>query len=393
MNVLLALLAAFPAFAGDDVLAVLPFEVHADEARWEDMGDGAASMLVTDLARGEGVRLVERTRIQEVLDELALQRSDFADPATARALGEGLGATGLVFGSVTVLEDHVRLDARLVDVSSGESVLAQQAEGDAERFFTLERTLALRLLVHLGASLDPETLAYLQAEEPDRGGARPARPAPPSDTPRARLTLKKGVGHTWIFVDGQAQGEHRRRAPLPPIEIGVGKHELAISVDPDGIALRCLGVVDVGPEGLVVKGGLVPCKDLDAEAEPPWTSIRRDGLIRLEGDEASFADVTVGDVEKAYSVSVLNLPAGRHDVLLSKFVHGAPDWTCSGRIDLERQPGLDVHRRALRVTSGGCHGFDVPGVTPTIGPRSYKARIDAEQAAEREAERAERAAR
>lgn len=389
MLALLALLASTPALAADDVLAVLPFEVHTDEATWAQMGDGAADMLVTDLSRGEGVRLVERARIQAVLDELALQQSAFVDPETAKRVGEGLGATAVVVGSVTVKGEVLRLDARLVDVATGETLLADQAEGPAKDFFTLERTLALRLLRQLDVELDRETVAYLKGGD---AGVRTHRSPPPEGGPRATVSLHKRIHKSFVFVDGVLVGEHTRKDPVEDLDVSVGKHELALAADEGGTVLRVLGVVDVPEGGLVLKSIRKARQIRDRQAKPPWTSVRRGGVIWVDGDEAGWAEVTLGPVEEAWNVEALSVDPGRHSLLFSSSSGPGAEWACSGMVDVLPETDPRWREVTIRIDGAGCHGFDEPGVTPTIGPSTFSAQKRAAAAAEREAERKAREA-
>lgn len=146
---LAALILASLAAAGE-VLAVAYFDAHSVRPEIEPLGRGVADMLTTDLAGAPGLRLVERQRLAEVLSELQLGKGGFVDPATAQALGRGVGATGVVVGSLTVAVEGMRLDARVIDVATGEVRASAQASGREEEFFRLEAEVARELLAGLG---------------------------------------------------------------------------------------------------------------------------------------------------------------------------------------------------------------------------------------------------
>jgi TolB-like protein len=156
---MLLLALARAAFAAD-VLAVAYFDAHSIRPELEPLGRGVADMLTTDLGSAPPLRVVERMRIAEVLAELKLQSSDFVDPATAQTLGRGVGATVVVVGSITVAIEGMRIDARLVDVATGEVRGTAQATGKEDQFFALENEVARELLAGLGvaAKLDDAAL-------------------------------------------------------------------------------------------------------------------------------------------------------------------------------------------------------------------------------------------
>src|SRR5437763_15158886 len=78
--------------AARPTVTVLYFEVHAESDSLAPLGKGLADMITTDLSALPGVQLVERQRLEAVLQELALQQSVYFDPATAQRIGKQLGA-------------------------------------------------------------------------------------------------------------------------------------------------------------------------------------------------------------------------------------------------------------------------------------------------------------
>jgi len=150
------------------------FDAHSVRPELEPLGRGVADMLMTDLQQGRGVRVVERNRLNEILGELALQRSQYIDEATAQKLGQGLGATAVVTGSMTMALEGMRIDARVVDVATGEVVLSVQATGAEEEFFDLERQVAGKILEGLAIEHDPESLSTREGLSLDQAvaGAR-----------------------------------------------------------------------------------------------------------------------------------------------------------------------------------------------------------------------------
>ncbi len=153
--------------AAEHMLAVLPFEVHVDDDGLNHLGDGVAAMLVTDLQGSDSVRVVERKQLDAVLRELELSESDFVDPATVQRLGKGLGATEVVVGDVTVLGDNLRIDARVVNVETGEVDSAVSADGQVRRFFHVERQVAQDLLIELQPEAPIVQWEPVRAEDSD----------------------------------------------------------------------------------------------------------------------------------------------------------------------------------------------------------------------------------
>lgn len=153
-------LCAAPAWAGPR-LAILDFTVASSDPSHEPLGQGLRSMVSTDLTSAPDVVVVERDRLQAVLDELKLQQSKAVDQKTALEVGRLLGATHLVDGSVTVQGEQMRLDVRLLDVQNGTVLLGEQVEGERLAFFELEKALVKKLVVALAIQLAPKERAAI----------------------------------------------------------------------------------------------------------------------------------------------------------------------------------------------------------------------------------------
>ncbi|MFW6279325.1 MAG: CsgG/HfaB family protein, partial [Bacillota bacterium] len=108
------------------------------------------TQLVTDrLVKTESIKVVERTRLNDVLDEQDLGRSGRIDPATAAEIGRILGVDALIVGTLTQLDvgekggisygpfkvtgvsARVVLTGRVVDASTGEIKNSFRSEGKA----------------------------------------------------------------------------------------------------------------------------------------------------------------------------------------------------------------------------------------------------------------------
>lgn len=144
-SLLLALAAALlppPAGAAEPpTVAVAYFDDNSGDAAFAPLRKGLADMLITDLSAIGSIRIVERERLNAVLGELELGEGRFIDPATAQKLGKGLAAQYILTGAYTVSGEALRLDARVVEVSTGKVAAAEKVEGPKTAFFALEKEL------------------------------------------------------------------------------------------------------------------------------------------------------------------------------------------------------------------------------------------------------------
>jgi TolB-like protein len=132
---------------------ILYFDNDTGDPSFDPLGKGLADMMVTDLAALPGVQIVEREKLQALLDELKLQRTRYFDTATAQKIGRGIGAEYAVTGSLVSAAPDLRIDVRVIRIKSGEVVKADKVIGKKDAFFALEQQLVERLAAGLDAAL------------------------------------------------------------------------------------------------------------------------------------------------------------------------------------------------------------------------------------------------
>lgn len=130
-------------------LAVLYFENGSNNAELDGLRKGLASMLISDLSELEGLQVVERDRLEEVLEEQELSNSKKFDASTAAEVGKLLGAEKILIGSYFEMMGQLRVDARTIDVETGEILHSEGLEEKKNAFFALEQKLVKRIASQL----------------------------------------------------------------------------------------------------------------------------------------------------------------------------------------------------------------------------------------------------
>ncbi len=85
--------------------------------QWESM---VPDLLQAKLAESENLTVLERRRLESVLQEHALAMSGLSDSLNARRAGELLNAEYVITGTIHYIDGEYRIDANIVRVSSGE---------------------------------------------------------------------------------------------------------------------------------------------------------------------------------------------------------------------------------------------------------------------------------
>jgi TolB-like protein len=218
---LLALLLCVPGLgraAAPHTVAVLYFENGGGDA-FDALKVGLAQLLINDLVGAEGLKVVERTDLQKILDELELGHSGVADPETAAKVGKLLGAEWLVLGTYFEMGGILFVQSRIVRVETGEILAAHALQDEPADFLVLQQALStawkgtLGALVATAAKTAPAASATAAATPAaTRAGSAapapavaPAASAPPTVAAPDAGALEAAIAYSegLIFLDSR----------------------------------------------------------------------------------------------------------------------------------------------------------------------------------------------
>ncbi len=153
---LLLVLLSAPAWAKKPVVAVAEFKNQSAAGWWRGgVGWELAGMLTNELAATGAFKVVERKKLQNVLEEQNLAASGRIRPGTGAKIGKLTGAQYLVMGTVTSYEEntastggglsfkgislggkkkeaYIAVDVRVVDTTTGEVDFVRTVEAKAK---------------------------------------------------------------------------------------------------------------------------------------------------------------------------------------------------------------------------------------------------------------------
>lgn len=138
-------------------VAVFPFVYAGASPDLRPLGRALAEFLVTDLSATDRLTVLERVRVQYLLDEMRLAESGYVDRTTAARSGRLLGAGRVVQGRIVGDDRQVEVSAAVVGVGGDwDGRIAPVTEQDAlPQFFDLEKRLVLALFRSLEIELTP----------------------------------------------------------------------------------------------------------------------------------------------------------------------------------------------------------------------------------------------
>ncbi len=161
-----ATLAATP--PDPNTVAVMPFRYTGTDSTLRPLERGLAAVVVTDLSRVRRLRLVERERLQVLLDEIHLAASGRVDPTSGARSGRLIGAGQVVQGQFADLPSaQFRMDAAVVRASDAQVAATGTGSDQMRALFDIEKQVVLQLLDRMGITLTPAERAAI-SERPTR---------------------------------------------------------------------------------------------------------------------------------------------------------------------------------------------------------------------------------
>jgi len=139
--------------AETQTVAISYFDNTSGLEEYNPLSKGLADMLITDLSNVKSIQIVEREKLESLLKEIELGEGNFMDESTAQKLGKGLGAGYMLTGSYFIMGNTMRIDARLVNVGTGEVSMGEEITGEKDAFFELEKKLVNKLIDTFDISL------------------------------------------------------------------------------------------------------------------------------------------------------------------------------------------------------------------------------------------------
>ncbi|MFO7891141.1 MAG: CsgG/HfaB family protein [bacterium] len=135
-------------YSAEVTLAVLDFENNSifNAENYDPLEAGIAEMMISEFNTIESIKIVERQKLQVILDELKMSQSGLGHNQSLEA-GRIVGADYLVFGSfIVTMENKIRIDTRIVEVETGLTLKAEEITGKTKKLLILIQKLGEKVL-------------------------------------------------------------------------------------------------------------------------------------------------------------------------------------------------------------------------------------------------------
>lgn len=134
-------------------LAVMSFNNITKKADDGWIGAGIAETVTADLKKIEGLTVIGRERVYEVLRRWSVGHDAEVDETLATSVGREVGARWIVCGGYQRIGEMLRITARFVEVETGEVIKTVKIDGQMQEIFDLQDKIVYELSRDLDLSL------------------------------------------------------------------------------------------------------------------------------------------------------------------------------------------------------------------------------------------------
>jgi TolB-like protein/class 3 adenylate cyclase len=138
-------------------IAVLPFVNMSEDTQQEYFSDGITEDLITDLSKISGLFVIARNSVFTYKNK----------PVQIRQVAEELGVRYVLEGSVRRAADQVRINAQLIDATTGGHLWAERYDGKMEDVFALQDRITQKIVSALEVKLTAGEEKQIARKETD----------------------------------------------------------------------------------------------------------------------------------------------------------------------------------------------------------------------------------
>ena len=141
-----------------NTVAVCYYQDLSPDKSLQAFQKGLAAMVISDLAKIKSIKVVERVRLQALLEEMKLGQTGIVDPKMAPKVGKLLGAENVIVGSLS--SGSIRAATTLASTGKGTVKGSSAVSVGKDKFFELPAVIARDTAKIMGLALtDAESRA------------------------------------------------------------------------------------------------------------------------------------------------------------------------------------------------------------------------------------------
>jgi tetratricopeptide (TPR) repeat protein len=147
----------------NNTIAVLYFQNIGSNKELDPLQKGLTEMLITDLSKIKILKVIERVKLQKLLQEIGLGKSGLVSSETAPRIGKIFGVGKLVKGTFLDLDSlNFRMSVGLIGTKSGSYKDLAKVTGKLDNLFKLEKELTFNVIDEMGIKITDDEREEIQ---------------------------------------------------------------------------------------------------------------------------------------------------------------------------------------------------------------------------------------
>ena len=142
-------------------ISINDFNVSSPNPDYEFIGKGISRMIATELKKNKSVNIVEREKMNAVIEEQKLALSGMTDDSMI-SIGMLLSANYIVMGEIIDMAGQMMFTSRMVDVNTGEVIWSDELIEDLSSYDYISAYFASSLLESLNEETAEETALKME---------------------------------------------------------------------------------------------------------------------------------------------------------------------------------------------------------------------------------------
>jgi TolB-like protein/rhodanese-related sulfurtransferase len=138
-------------------IAVLPFTNMSDDPQQEFFADGMTEDLITDISRVSGLFVIARNSVFTYKGKAV----------KVRQVAEELGVRYVMEGSVRRVGNQVRINAQLIDATTGGHLWADRYDGTLDDVFSMQDKIIQKIIANLSVTLGDQKQVRAETSSPE----------------------------------------------------------------------------------------------------------------------------------------------------------------------------------------------------------------------------------
>ncbi len=137
-------------------VAVFPMTYRGTNKEYKALGKGISEMMITDLSQVNNLTIIDRIRLQALMEETSLGQSGMVDESTAPRFGKLLGASKIVHGGFDVVqENNLQLNVAFWDILNDNLPEFTEKQDQLDNLFKLAKELVFSIIEDMDIELTP----------------------------------------------------------------------------------------------------------------------------------------------------------------------------------------------------------------------------------------------